>query len=150
MYLPPCFRARSTRYGHRVLHDLSVVRLDRDILVIVRRRRPVEEDDRDVCGVRSADRGNGCVVVGRDEDNPVDLAFDHRLDLIVLLVLVAVGDRLERRPTVLLRLGLENRVAGDPEVGVEGVEHEGDRFASLGCAGGPWHRARSGSRQYAR
>ena len=118
------------RHGH--LHNFSVVGLDGDVLVVIRSGRAVEKNDRDVGRVSGSDGWDGGVVVGRDEYDSVDLAFDHRLHLIVLLVLVPVGDRLERRPAVFLCFRLQDVVAGDPEIRVEGVEHERDRLAPFG------------------
>jgi hypothetical protein len=76
------------RYGG--LHDLPVVGLNGDIFVVVRSRRAIKENDRDVGGVGRPNRRDRGVVVGRDEDNSIDLALDHRLKLVVLFVLVAV------------------------------------------------------------
>ena len=65
-------------------------------------RRAVEVDHRDAGLVGRPDRRDHRLGVGLDDQDAVDLAADHGLDLLELLVVVEVGDALEHFAAVRL------------------------------------------------
>ena len=49
-------------------------------------------------GIGSPNGWNDGFVIGMDDDDSVDLALDHRLNLLVLLIVIQIGNRLQHGP----------------------------------------------------
>ena len=132
---------------HRVASDLLVVGLDGDRVGVRLRRRAVEVDHRDIGLVGRPDGRDHRVGVGLHDDDAVHAPRDGGANLLELLVVVLVRDRLEDLEAAVLHLLPDDLDAGHPELGVEPVEQHGDRLAVLLRADGQRRAVRGGDRR---
>jgi hypothetical protein len=90
-------------------------------------RRPVEQHDRDVRGIRRADhRDHGLAILWHDDD-AVHATVDERAHLLELLVGITIGHGFEHPDAARLRLGAELVPGCDPELRLQRLERHANR-----------------------